>query len=87
VPIVVLARSGSVIPVAAVAQSTDQIDWDELELRVFSASGDPATGHVALPEGNVHEVKLSRNSDGKYELKQDPLKDDVRWRITNATGE
>jgi alpha-D-xyloside xylohydrolase len=87
VPIVVLARGGSVIPVAAVAQSTDQINWDELELRVFSASGDPTTGHVALPEGNVHDVQLSRDSDGKFQLDRDPLGGDVRWRITNAAGE
>lgn len=87
VPIVLLVRSGSAIPIAKVAQSTGDIDWEDLELRVFSESDDPVTGHVALPEGKAYDVKLSRGSDGKFKLDKDPLKDDVRWRITNATGE
>jgi alpha-D-xyloside xylohydrolase len=87
VPIVLLVRGGSAIPIAKVAQSTGDMDWEDLELRVFSESDEPVTGHVALPEGKAYDVKLSRDSTGKFKLEKDPLKDDVRWRITNATGE
>ncbi len=86
VPIVVLARGGSAIPLAAVAQSTDKIDWDNLELRIFG-SDDTAIGRVALPEGSVHELKLSRDANDKYQLDSDPFSGDVRWRITTQTPE
>jgi len=86
VPIVVLVRNGSAIPIAAVAQSTGEINWDDLELRVFAGDADAAAGRVALPEGSVHELKLSR-SGGKFNLENDPLADDVRWRITTQPAE
>jgi alpha-D-xyloside xylohydrolase len=84
VPIVVLARSGAVIPRAEVAQNTDDINWEDLELRVFSADGSPATGLVALPAGNAHEVRVAQVSDGKFAVENDPLGGDVRWRVTKA---
>jgi len=87
VPIVLLVRSGSVLPLADVAQSTDDIKWDELELRVFSTDGGQVVGRVALPEGNVHEIKLARDPSGSYRVANDPLAGDVRWRITQAAGE
>ena len=70
-----------------VAQSTGDIDWDDLELRVFGGDDESAAGHVALPEGTVHDVKLSRGSDGKFQLENDPLAGDVRWRITTQPAE
>ena len=39
---------------------------------MFSESDDPVTGHVALPEGKAYDVKLSRDSDGKFKLEQGP---------------
>jgi alpha-D-xyloside xylohydrolase len=38
VPIVVLVRNGATLPLAAVAQSTNQIDWDNIKRRKFSAA-------------------------------------------------
>jgi alpha-D-xyloside xylohydrolase len=87
VPIVLLARSGSVIPHANLAQSTQEVDWSELALRVFTTDGSPAIGRVALPDGGVHEVKVSRDADGAYQLQNDPFDGDVEWRITQAAGE
>jgi alpha-D-xyloside xylohydrolase len=84
VPIVLLARAGAAIPVAAVAQSTKDVDWDNLELRVFAADDEPVAGHVALPDGRVHDVKISRGADGKFQLAENPLEGDVTWKITEA---
>jgi alpha-D-xyloside xylohydrolase len=86
VPIVVLARSGAVIPRAEVAQNTDDIKWEDLELRVFSTDGSPATGRVALPAGNVHEVRVAQGADGKFQVQDDPLSGEVRWRVTEAVA-
>lgn len=92
VPIVVLARSGSAVPLATsaqktVAQNTGEVDWENLELRVFGDRDEPVTGRVALPEGKVHEVEVVRGKDGKFQLEKNPLDGDVRWKVTNATGE
>ncbi len=87
VPIILLARAGSAIPLAAVAQNTGAINWDKLELRVFGSNAGRATGRVALPEGAVHELKLSRTDDGKYELDRNPLEGDVDWNVTTPAAE
>jgi alpha-D-xyloside xylohydrolase len=87
VPIVALVRSGSAIPTAKVAQHTSDVDWENLELRVFSNREEPITGHVALPAGKVHDVKVSRGADGKFNLAENPFEGDVHWQVTNATGE
>jgi alpha-D-xyloside xylohydrolase len=42
VPIIVLVKDGSVVPHAAVAQSTNDVDWSDLELRVYGGTGGPA---------------------------------------------
>jgi alpha-D-xyloside xylohydrolase len=36
VPIVILVRDGAVIPHARLAQSTKDIDWNDLQLTVYS---------------------------------------------------
>jgi alpha-D-xyloside xylohydrolase len=87
VPIVLLARAGSAIPVAAVAQSTKDVAWDNLELRVFANGEEPIAGHLALPDGRVHDVSLARGTDGKFQLAENPLADDVEWTITEAAGQ
>jgi alpha-D-xyloside xylohydrolase len=82
VPIVVLARNGAVIPHVALAQSTAQMNWNEIELRVFGSGDAPASGLFALPNGELHGLEL-RPGAGGYTLVSDPLRGRVRWRITH----
>jgi alpha-D-xyloside xylohydrolase len=84
VPIVVLVRDGAVVPHAKVAQSTDDIDWDDIELRVFATDGQPAEGKFALPDGKVQRLELTSGSGGEYTLGNDPFGGDVQWRITRS---
>jgi alpha-D-xyloside xylohydrolase len=77
VPIVVLARDHSVIPRAGVAQSTDAIDWKHIELRTFSTDGAAATGSVAVPGGELRELRVRAGR-----LEADPFAGTVAWRIT-----
>ena len=44
VPIVLLVKDHTVLPHVAVAQSTAQIDWKNVELRTFSTDGAPPKG-------------------------------------------
>jgi alpha-D-xyloside xylohydrolase len=83
IPIVVLARDGSVIPHIKLAQSTDFMDWSELELKVFSTSGQPADGLLCLPSDDLLKDILLVEEQGRYTLKQDPFGGRVAFRITH----
>ena len=76
IPIVLLARVGAAIPRAAVAQSTDEIDWSSLELATFGA-GDGAEGLVCLPsEGTLRRVRVAGGA-----VAEDPFGGRVRWTV------
>ena len=86
IPIVLLVKNNSVIPHIAVAQHTAAMNWNEIELRVYTspaANRDPATGLFALPDGALDMLQLNRVF-GRYVLARDPLGGVVRWRITEA---
>lgn len=57
IPIVLLARSGAAIPHVAVAQSTSEIDWENVEVQVFGDG--PAIGLFAQPEGALHRLEVT----------------------------
>ena len=80
VPIILLVKDHAVIPHAAVAQNTAAIDWNHIELRVFSTDNAPATGWFAMPQGNLQTLKLEASPQG-FTLRDDPLKGRVTWQI------
>ena len=83
IPVVMLLRDGAAIPHARLAQSTEQIDWGEIELKIFGA-GDSAEGYFCHPEDDkLHVLRLARRGD-TYELEEDPLAGKVNWRISTA---
>lgn len=83
IPVVLLVRDHSVIPHVKVAQSTADIDWNDVELRVFSTDDAQASGLFALPGGNLRSLDLdARQND--FVLRSDPLGGKVRWRIVRA---
>ncbi|MDQ3965641.1 MAG: alpha-xylosidase [Actinomycetota bacterium] len=81
-PIVMLVRGGVAIPHIRLAQSTKEMDWQEMELVVFC--GEEATtaeGSVCLPdEGELHALRLEREGEN-FVLKEDPLRGRVQWKI------
>ena len=81
IPVVLLVRNHSVVPHVRVAQSTANIDWRNVELRVFSTDDAPASGLFALPDGDVRALNL-KGSAGAYALQSDPLRGRVSWRVT-----
>jgi alpha-D-xyloside xylohydrolase len=81
IPIVVLVREGAALPHARLAQSTNAIDWTQLELAVFATRAASARGLVALPgDGRLHEVALTRQGNS-YTLSNDPLRGKVTWTV------
>jgi len=82
IPIVVLVRDGSVIPHINLAQSTQFMDWSELELKVFTVSAREVNGKVCLPSENVlHEIRLVREGD-RFHVDHDPYNGRVGYKIT-----
>ena len=58
IPAVILVRDGSLIPHAPLAQRTDQIDWNAIELRPYRAAATRCTGLLYKPgDTNVQVVE------------------------------
>jgi alpha-D-xyloside xylohydrolase len=80
IPVVLLVKDHSVLPQLEVAQSTKDMDWNNVELRVFSTDNSPVSGLFALPEQDHLSIKLVP-SPGGFVLKEDPLRGKVKWQI------
>jgi len=82
IPAVILVRNGSVIPRIAPAQSTAQMDWSKIELRVFATDATAVTGLIFLPGGiEAHKLTLTKSGD-HFKLDTDPLNGKVTWNIS-----
>jgi len=87
IPIVLLVKEGSVIPHIKLAQSTNQMDWSQLELVIYALDGHDGQGMVCLPSDQVlHRLSLKREG-GVYKLTQDPLTGRVAWKVREASIE
>lgn len=80
IPVVLLVKDHSVLPQLKVAQSTKDMDWNNVELRVFSTDNSPVSGLFALPEQDLLSINLVP-SPGGFVLKEDPLRGKVKWEI------
>jgi hypothetical protein len=84
IPTVMLVRYGAAIPHIRLAQSTEWMNWSEIELVVYGTS--TAEGPFCLPEGRaLHTLRLEREGDG-FVLKEDPLEGEVGWNVRAVTG-
>jgi alpha-D-xyloside xylohydrolase len=81
IPVVLLVKDHTVIPHVKPAQSTADIDWKNVELRVFSTDNSAATGLFSTPEGGVQTLNLA-GAAGAYALRGDPLRGQVKFQVT-----
>lgn len=80
VPVVLLVKDHSVLPLIRVAQSTKDMDWNNVELRVFSTDAAPVTGLFTRPDSELQTLSLApRGRD--FVLRQDPQAGKVKWTI------
>jgi alpha-D-xyloside xylohydrolase len=80
IPVILLVKNHAVIPHVGVAQNTSEINWNDVELRVFSTDNAPISGLFSLPQGNLQTLRLDGSQQG-FALKDDPLKGKVKWQI------
>ena len=84
-PVIMLVRDGCAIPHADLAQSTGEIEWHSLELKVFCSRATAVEGLVCLPEdGALHTLRLKRAND-EFALEGDALQGRVAWRVVPFT--
>jgi alpha-D-xyloside xylohydrolase len=80
IAVVMLVREGAAIAHIAVAQSTAFMDWSKLEIDVFGGNAQKATGLVALPDGDLKTLTLTRRANA-WVLASDPLAGKVTWIV------
>ena len=81
IPVVLLVKDHSVLPHIKVAQSTSEMDWNNVELKVFSSDNGPVTGWYTAPQLDLIPLTLEGSAHG-YALKSDPLAGKVKWQVT-----
>lgn len=82
IPLVMLVKSGSVIPHIKLAQSTKDMDWSTLELKVYGNTDSTPSGYVYLPEKEKVEMITLRKSGSNYRVVTDPYRSEVNWMVT-----
>ena len=56
IPAIILVRDGSLIPHVPLAQRTDQIDWNAIEMKTYKADATTCTGLLFKPGDK--EIKI-----------------------------
>jgi alpha-D-xyloside xylohydrolase len=81
IPVVMLVRDGAVVPHIKLAQSTKDMDWNKLDLVVYSADAKPSDALVCLPTDNVLK-HVSVAGDGKsYHVTTNPFGASVDLKV------
>ncbi|MBK7106480.1 MAG: alpha-xylosidase [Ignavibacteriae bacterium] len=81
IPIVVLVKDGTIIPHIELVQSTAQMDWSKIELKVFSEKSDNAEGIIYLPNDPSIKKIAAKKVNGKFVLDSDPYIGKVKFEI------
>ena len=81
IPVVLLVRNHSVLPHIKVAQSTKDMDWNKVELRVFSTDNAPVTGLFTRPDSTLQPLSLAARGR-TFALLEDPQAGKVKWNVT-----
>ncbi len=69
IPIIALIRDGAVIPHIKLAQSTKDMDWSHIELKVYAVDATQAKGKLFLPNESKWQELILDKKGAKFELK------------------
>lgn len=82
IPIIALVKNGTVIPHIDLAQSTKDMDWSNLKLKVFASSETTtAKGLVYLPKGEKIETIEVTKEGNNFKLKNNSLQGKTSFSI------
>lgn len=80
IPIILLVKNHTVLPMVKPAQNTSEINWNDVELKVFSTDKENVSGLFALPNDKLQTLELNQ-SNGKYVLKNDFSRGKIKWKV------
>lgn len=80
IPIILLVKNHTILPFVKLAQNTSEINWNDIELKVFSTDNAPVLTQFALPNENLQTLELNAIKDN-YALKNDFSKGKIKWTI------
>ena len=80
IPVVLLVKNHSVLPHIKVAQSTNEMNWNNVELRVFSTDSAAVTALFTRPGGDLQTLSLVPRARS-FALREDPQAGKVKWDI------
>ncbi|MCV9385112.1 glycoside hydrolase family 31 protein [Reichenbachiella ulvae] len=78
IPIVVLVREGAVIPHIGLAQSTQDMNWEEITLKCY---GDQAKGRLFIPGEDSWKTIEVVNENGNKKLVDDPFEGKISFEL------
>ncbi|MBN1415436.1 MAG: alpha-xylosidase [Bacteroidales bacterium] len=81
IPVVMLIREGTVIAHIKLAQSTQFMDWSEINLVAFPDVSGRAKGLIYLPGSETTKQISVQKTKEKFKLDSDPSDGKVRWSI------
>ena len=82
IPIIALVKNGTVIPHIKLAQSTRDMDWTQLKLKVFTDDEtNTASGKVYLPDGEKVENITVKKHGKDFQLKSNPFNGKTSFEI------
>ncbi|MBN2165191.1 MAG: alpha-xylosidase [Marinilabiliaceae bacterium] len=81
IPAVILVKEGSVIPHIKLAQSTSQMNWNNIDLKTYISSSRSAKGLICLPDDNeLKEIEITQ-SNNKLQIVSDPYSGKTNFNI------
>lgn len=81
IPVILLVKNQTVLPHVKPTQNTSEIDWNDVELKVFSTDKKDVSVIFALPNENLQTLELNQ-TQGKYALKNDFSRGKIKWKIS-----
>ncbi|ULC58039.1 alpha-xylosidase [Flaviramulus sp. BrNp1-15] len=81
IPIIALVKDGTVIPHIKLAQSTKDMDWNNIELKVYTSDATKAKGKIFLPnDEELHDLILEKEG-ANFIIKNNPLAGKTNFKI------
>lgn len=79
IPAIILVRDGAVLPHIQLAQCTDEMDWSQIELKIYAVDVKEASGLLCLPSDNqLHSLKVTVKT---HQVKADGLENKIKFKV------
>ena len=86
IPVILLARNGSVIPHIGLCLSTAEMNWEKIDLYVYDSDKRGAEGYICFPDDQIlHTIPMSV-SGSSYSFNKQSERQNVIWKVCAFEG-